>query len=241
MQIVHDVHSRKLMFINDLCIISPVRVCRHCPAYLSSCDLLDVLKFGSTRVRNTLDEARNLLVRRWGEMGGYWGINRTMAEIHALLFVTREPLCTDDIMAQLHISRGNASMNLRALVDWGLIQRVHKFGDRKEYFQADTDVWHMFETIMRERRRREVEPIIATIDRCCEMVAAKDAGGGDDSHEIDAFRQRVEALRQFLTTMGSLFDLLVQFGPNGAERFARTLGDSVAAKSGRGRKAASAG
>ncbi len=78
-----------------------------------------------------LDEARNLLVRRWGEMGGYWGINRTMAEIHALLFVSHEPLCTDDIMERLQISRGNASMNLRALVDWGLIQRVHKLGDRK--------------------------------------------------------------------------------------------------------------
>ena len=126
---------------------------------------------------NVLDDAKGLLVRRWGELGGYWGINRTMAEMHALLFVSGRPLCTDDVMAQLHVSRGNASMNLRALVDWGLVQRVHHLGDRKEYFQADTDVWHMFETIMRERRRREVEPIVATINRCREMVAGHDGDG----------------------------------------------------------------
>ena len=101
------------------------------------------------------EESKANLVRRWGEMGGYWGISRTMAEIHALLFVSGRPLCTDDIMEQLQVSRGNASMNLRSLVDWALIERVHKLGDRKEYFQADTDVWHMFETITRERRRRE--------------------------------------------------------------------------------------
>ena len=165
-----------------------------------------------------LQEAKNLLVRRWGELGGYWGINRTMAEIHALLFVTREPLCTDDIMAQLKISRGNASMNLRALVDWGLVERVHKLGDRKEYFQADTDVWHMFETIMRERRRREVEPIIATIDHCCESVAAGKAGPGDpDGEDVREFRRRIEQLRSFLATMGSLFELVLEFGSEGVE------------------------
>ena len=70
-------------------------------------------------MNTALDEAKALLVRRWGEMGGYWGISRTMAEIHALLFVSGGSLCTDDIMAQLHVSRGNASMNLRGLVDWG--------------------------------------------------------------------------------------------------------------------------
>jgi DNA-binding transcriptional regulator GbsR (MarR family) len=173
-----------------------------------------------------LQEARNLLVRRWGEMGGYWGINRTMAEIHALLFVTREPLCTDDIMDQLKISRGNASMNLRGLVDWGLIERVHKLGDRKEYFQADTDVWHMFETIMRERRRREVEPIISTIDHCCELVRQVGARAGSaGSEDVKEFRRRIEALRSFLATMGALFELVLEFGGEGIEK----LGQLVAA------------
>lgn len=171
-----------------------------------------------------LQEAKNLLVRRWGEMGGYWGINRTMAEIHALLFVTRQSLCTDDIMEQLKISRGNASMNLRALVDWGLIERVHKLGDRKEYFQADTDVWHMFETIMRERRRREVEPIIATIDHCCKTVAdASTQPASPDAEEIREFRRRIEALRRFLATMGTLFELVLEYGSDGVDSLSRLM------------------
>jgi len=181
--------------------------------------------WGPVNMPEPLQEAKNLLVRRWGEMGGYWGINRTMAEIHALLFVTREPLCTDDIMDQLKISRGNASMNLRGLVDWGLIERVHKLGDRKEYFQADTDVWHMFETIMRERRRREVEPIITTIDHCCELVRqARAKAGSDEREDIKEFRRRVEELRGFLATMGSLFELVLEFGGEGIEKLSQLMG-----------------
>jgi len=175
-------------------------------------------------VRNAFEESKNLLVRRWGEMGGYWGINRTMAEIHALLFVTRQPLCTDDIMDRLKISRGNASMNLRALVDWGLIERVHKIGDRKEYFQADTDVWRMFETIMRERRRREVEPVITTIDRCREMVAGRLTGLQEtDPKDIKEYRRRLDELRNFLATMGTLFELVVRFGDAGIGKLTRLL------------------
>ncbi len=170
-----------------------------------------------------LEEARNLLVRRWGEMGGYWGISRTMAEIHALLFVSDRPLCTDDVMEALKISRGSASTNLRALVDWGLVHRVHRLGDRKEYFEATTDVWKMFETIMRERRRREVEPIITTLDRCCEMVAPR--GGRRD--EACIFRERVQALRDFLATMGQLFELVLRFGPGGTRRLSRVLSTAL--------------
>lgn len=173
-----------------------------------------------------LEEACNLLVQRWREMGGYWGISRTMAEIHALLYVTRKPLCTDEIIDRLKISRGNASMNLRALVDWGLIERVHLLGDRKEYFRADTDVWHMFETIMRERRRREVEPIIATIDRCCQMVATSEATAhGTEAEDIREFRRRLENLRDFLATMGTLFEMLVQYRTKGVEKIARAMAE----------------
>lgn len=170
-----------------------------------------------------LSESKALLIRRWGEMGGYWGINRTMAEIHALLFVSARPLCTDEVMAQLHISRGNASMNLRALVDWGLVQRVHKLGDRKEYFQADTDVWHMFETILRERRRREVEPVIATIDRCRELVARPDGVSKAEAHETREFRRRLDELHSFLGTMSALFELVLRFGREGLGRLAEFL------------------
>ncbi len=173
---------------------------------------------------NAFEESKNLLVQRWGEMGGYWGINRTMAEIHALLFVTRQPLCTDDIMAQLQISRGNTSMNLRALVDWGLIRREHKMGDRKEYFVADTDVWHMFETIMRERRRREVEPILATINRALETADLREGKlSGVAAEDAAEFRRRLVDLRNFLETMGRLFDMVLQFGGDGLDRIARSM------------------
>ncbi len=179
---------------------------------------------------SALAESKAALVRRWGEMGGYWGINRTMAEIHALLFVTRQPLCTDDIMAHLQVSRGNASMNLRALVDWGLIERVHHFGDRKEYFRADTNVWHMFETIMRERRRREVEPIIATIDRCREMITGHARLDGVDPADVQEYRRRLDELRGFLTTMGSLFELVLRFGQTGLGHLTRLIAPPAAGR-----------
>jgi len=172
---------------------------------------------------DALSESKALLVRRWGEMGGYWGISRTMAEIHALLFVSGRPLCTDDVMAELHVSRGNASMNLRGLVDWGLVRRIHKLGDRKEYFQADTDVWHMFETITRERRRREVEPIIATIERCREMVTEHGQENPTRLADVREFSQRLDELRDFLNTMGTLFELVLRFGHKGVGRLAAFL------------------
>lgn len=174
-------------------------------------------------MNDPLDESRALLVRRWGEMGGYWGINRTMAEIYALMFVSTHPLCTDDVMEQLHISRGNASMNLRALVDWGLIRRVHKFGNRREYFEADTDVWHMFETITRERRRREVEPIIQTVDRCRELVSGLDVRGAAAQAELNEYRRRLDDLKSFLSTMSTLFELVLTYNSSGLETLARQL------------------
>ncbi|MCH7873161.1 MAG: ArsR family transcriptional regulator [Planctomycetes bacterium] len=177
---------------------------------------------------NAFEQSKATLVRRWGEMGGYWGISRTMAEIHALLFVTGEELCTDDIMEQLQVSRGNASMNLRALVDWGLIERAHKLGDRKEYFRADTDVWHMFETITRERRKREVEPIVATIDRCLEMVERGGRSEGLDSDEVKEYRRRMEELRNFLATMSALFELVIRFGDTGIGKITKLLSAKVA-------------
>ena len=168
-------------------------------------------------MNDPLEECKGLLVRRWGELGGYWGINRTMAEIHALLFISGQPLCTDDIMAQLHISRGNTSMNLRGLVDWGLLRRVHKLGDRKEYFQADTDVWHMFETIMRERRRREVEPIIDTIERCRQIINTGGVSAVKAPAEAREITSRLDELQRFLSTMGTLFELVLRFGPDGVD------------------------
>lgn len=166
-----------------------------------------------------LEESQALFIRRWGEMSSYWGINRTMAEIHALMYVSTEPVCTDDVMALLQVSRGNASMNLRSLVDWGLIQRIHIRGDRKEYFTALTDVWQMFETIIRQRKRREVEPIVETIRRCRELAAKEmSATKGAKSPEARAYIERLDAMNDFLLVIARTVDLLLKVGPRGMDR-----------------------
>lgn len=110
-----------------------------------------------------LSAAQEQFIQAWGQMGPSWGVSRTMAEVHALLYVSAKPLNTDDVMDRLRISRGNASMSLRALVEWGLISRIHLRGDRKEYFQADQDAWSVARTVIRERLRREILPLLAAL------------------------------------------------------------------------------
>ena len=164
--------------------------------------------------------ASNLFIRRWGEMAASWGISRTMAEIHALLFLSPEPLCTDDVMERLEVSRGSASTNLRELVNWGLIHRVHRRGDRKEYFQAEKDVWQMFETITRERRRRELQPIVETIEKCLGMLGEEKA---TVNGHAEACRQRLTDILQFVEVMNVLFNLLSKAGHSGLRPLTRKL------------------
>ena len=174
--------------------------------------------------QSPLDQARNLYIRRWGEMGATWGISRTMAEVHALLYLANDPLCTDDVMDQLAISRGSASVNLRELVNWGLIERIHRRGDRKEYFEAEKDVWEMFETITRERRRREVLPIMETIERCLAMIEGGGGGRrGQISREAKACQTRFTEIYEFCRLMETLFNLISKAGPVGIKSFAETL------------------
>jgi DNA-binding transcriptional regulator GbsR (MarR family) len=123
-----------------------------------------------------LQEARQRFVRSWGAMASRWGINKTMARIHALLLVSDRPLSADEVMGQLSISRGNASMNLRALSDWGLVRQVSIGSERREYFESDGDVWEMCCRIARERKKREIEPVISVIEDCLrEAAGAKEA------------------------------------------------------------------
>ena len=114
----------------------------------------------STKPTNTSTDkaaylaARDEFIAQWGALGSAWGINRTMAQIHALLMISPQPLSTDDIMEDLQISRGNAHTNLRELTGWGLIRSVIRKGERKEYFEAEKDVWKIFCIVTRERKRR---------------------------------------------------------------------------------------
>ncbi len=168
--------------------------------------------------------AQSLFIRRWGEMAATWGISRTMAEIHALMYLATEPLCTDDVMEQLAVSRGSASMNIRELVNWGLVCRVHQRGDRKEYFEAETDVWQMFETIVRERRRREVQPIVETIERCLEMIDEdKAALSGPAREQANLHAKRFADILDFCEVMNTLFNVTSKAGPAGLKTLTKTL------------------
>ena len=107
----------------------------------------------------TLEQAKQQFIQTWGNFGTQWGINRSMAQVHALLLVSDQSKCTEDIMAELSISRGNANMNLRELMNWNLIYKETIQGDRKEYFRAEKDMWEVAKRITKERKRREIEPL----------------------------------------------------------------------------------
>jgi DNA-binding transcriptional regulator GbsR (MarR family) len=142
--------------------------------------------------RSELQAARDEFVSQWGAIGSAWGINRTMAQIHALLITVPHPLSTDEIMEDLKISRGNAHGNLRELVSWGLVRSVVRKGERKEYFEAEKDVWKMFCIVIRERRRRELRPAMAVLEQCAERTK------GLRGTEAAMFNQQIKALRDFL-------------------------------------------
>ena len=135
-------------------------------------------------------------------------------------------------MEQLQVSRGNCSMNLRQLLNWGLIHREHRRGDRKEYFIAEADIWAMFETITRERRRREIEPIIETIEKCREMLDAG-AENGEQRQAIETYRGRLADMQDFFTQMNSLFNMLIRAGKSGVVRAVTTLGKPGRSSGGR--------
>lgn len=120
-----------------------------------------------------LAEAKQKFIEAWGKLGSEWGINRTMAQVHALLLITPEELTTEEIMETLQISRGNANMTLRDLISWGLVEKRHKPGERKEYFYADKDTWNIARQVAKERRKRELDPIIKILDELSKVKGEK--------------------------------------------------------------------
>lgn len=171
----------------------------------------------------SLRDVQDTFIRRWGEMGATWGINRTMAEIHALLFITGLPLCTDDVMERLHISRGNASMSLRALCDWGIIRRLHRRGERREYFESLTDVWEMFSIIAAERKRREMDPVLETIKQCQQMLDESHMGKASKLEEVILTRQRLAGMEEFMVVTNKIFQAFVSNAKSGLTRVVKVL------------------
>lgn len=150
-----------------------------------------------------LEAAKEELIQAWGNLGYSWGLNKTMAQIHALLMVSPRALSTEEIMAGLSISRGNANMNIRALLDWGIVSRISVPGERKEYFKSEKDIWTMARQVARERRKRELEPIIKVLREVSDVPA-------DGSEETKEFRKMVKELRNFAEKSDSLLETFIR-------------------------------
>src|SRR5688572_15614784 len=174
--------------------------------------------------QQNLRTAQDTFIRRWGEMGQTWGINRTMGEIHAFLYITGQPQCTDDVMERLNISRGNASMSLRALCDWGIIRRMHRRGERREYFESLGDVWEMFSIIAAERKRREMDPVLETIRQCQRMLDEQTLGKAAAKQEtVQLTRQRLAGMEEFMDVTNRIFQQFVGNAKSGLTKVVKVL------------------
>jgi len=153
-----------------------------------------------------LEEGKEKFISTWGAVGSNWGINRTMAQVHALLLISNESLSAENIMEDLHISRGNANMNIRALIDWGLVYKGHKPGQRKEFFTAEKDMGEVIKKVIVQRKKKELEPMIKTLD---EISAVE--GLCEDSEE---FCKVVHDIKLFSTKANKTLDQLIRSDSN---------------------------
>ena len=156
----------------------------------------------------TLTPVAQKFILHWGEMGTKWGINRTVAQVHALLFLSPTPVPADEISATLSVARSNVSTSLRELQGWSIVRVVHVLGDRRDHFESTKDVWEIFRTVSEERKRREIDPTLRVLAECVQELKAAPAG--------DAYtRERLETMLDFLTTMSGLFEEILRM-PMGA-------------------------
>jgi DNA-binding transcriptional regulator GbsR (MarR family) len=165
---------------------------------------IKTMKAQHADLEDRLERVEDEFVELWNNMGSLWGISPTMARIHGLLYITGAALSMDDIMARLGISRGNVSMNLSKLLEWGLVRRVHKRGDRREYYESLSDVWEMFTLVASQRKRREIDPILNTLRRCREDLSLEVLGPLADLPAAQERSRRVNDLFKFLSQMDSL-------------------------------------
>jgi DNA-binding transcriptional regulator GbsR (MarR family) len=136
-------------------------------------------------------DAKAQFIQAWGSLGAQWGINRTMAQIHALLLIAPNALSADEIMEELNISRGNTNMNVRELINWGIVDKVLVPGERKEYFSAEKDIWKVGTAIARERKKRELDPILKVLN------ALQSVEGDQKDKHVKAFRDSISNINRF--------------------------------------------
>src|SRR5438128_4389885 len=152
------------------------------------------MKVTKAELPQRLEEVEDRFVDLWDAMSSLWGISPTMARIHGLLYITGAALSMDDIMARLAISRGNVSMNLSKLVEWGLVRRVHKRGNRRDYYESLSDVWEMFTLVANQRKRREIDPILNTLRWCKEELSPEKLGGAAEEPAAQDRLRRIDEL-----------------------------------------------
>ena len=155
-----------------------------------------------------LSEAKGQFIQAWGTLGSKWGINRTMAQLHALLLVSPDPLSADEMMAELNMSRGNVNMNIRELIDWGLVEKVHKPGDRKEYFIAEKDIWEVTKRVARDRKKRELEPVLKVL----EQVSAVE--GDKKDRNVKAFRDSIGGIKRMAQNADKTIEIMTKADEN---------------------------
>jgi len=155
-----------------------------------------------------LPEARQQFISSWGAFGTHWGINRTMAQIHALLLVSPDPLTQDDIMEDLNISRGNTNMNIRELINWGLVERVILPGERKEFFTAEKNIWKVVKQIVKERKKRELEPMMQLLDKL------EDVEGDKKDKKVKTFVDTVSSIKRLGLQADKTLDMMIKAEEN---------------------------
>ena len=150
-------------------------------------------------------------ILHWGEMGAKWGINRTVAQIHALLYISEKPLNAEEIMEYLGIARSNASNSLHELQNWGIVKVVHVFGDRRDHFESMKDVWEMFRIILDERKKRETDPTLQLLREC-----------RDEFDEASAYeKERIENMLNFFEVMTDWYGYIQKLPTNSMIKLAK--------------------
>ena len=155
-----------------------------------------------------LAEAKQQFISSWGAFGTHWGINRTMAQIHALLLVSAEPLSQDNLMEELNISRGNANMNIRELINWGLVDRIILTGERKEFFTAEKDIWKVVKQIDKERKKRELDPMLKLLNQLEEVE------GDKRDKNVKTFVETVSGIKKLGLQADRTLDLMIKAEEN---------------------------
>lgn len=166
-----------------------------------------------------LDPIQQKFVLHWGEMGTRWGINRTVAQIHALLYLSPAPLNADDLVETLQVARSNVSTSLKELQGWGIVRRVHVMDDKRDHFESLQDVWEMFRVVIDERKKREIDPTLQMLRGC---LAAPQGSGGTDAHT----RERLKALADFFETTTAWYSQIRSWPASTIAQFVK-LGDKV--------------